>query len=761
LYRDNTQIYQGGSLSFADTDLANGEYSYRVSAVYDLAGESASSNVVDATIEVAYPPQNLDYYTDQNTVGLAWDYPTDTTYFEYFRVYRDNVLIETTTNNIFTDPALANAAYEYTVTSVYEFGESEPSPTLLILIQLTYPPQNLQANLDGNNVILNWSAPEDIGFLEHYNVYRNDEMIGWTQATIFSNTTLPPGTYEYRITAAYTFGESESSNTVEVQIVNLIVPQNLQATSVENSVQLSWENVPTSVQFQHYKVYRNNLEIGTSSVNSFVDEELPNGSYSYQVSTVYTQGESELSQSTAIDHIMPYPPLDVAIEVLRNVVNVSWYSPEDTGFLTGFRVYRNGDAIGDIPFEASRRAQFSFDDSIFQPGFYSYRVASIYGEIFSESVTPVNPEEETIEILWPYVPQNLTVQQIDSGLQLTWDAVPEDADFMNYNIYLNGELYSTSLQPQATLTELANGNYGLRVSTLYTQAESPLSEEVSASLINAHVPQNFSANVVERNSVSLSWQTPSDAFGFSSFELYRGNTLLVSDTATAYLDEALPNGNYTYRLLSRYGDEVSSYLSLNVLVADIAPVQNVLAETVADGYRISFSAPDLFHAPDFYDVYFIPTYPNTPQSDWIFVTRTNTAEAVVDSLHGGFEHGNFTWAVICKWQSISSVSIAYSNSIFVEMIPQYNYLVGNYPNPFNPDTNIVFWLKEDSPVRLKIYNIRGQLVRKLFSGDMQKGIKSLSFDGRDDAGNALASGTYIYHLNAGSYQRTRQMTLSK
>ncbi|HRX77397.1 MAG TPA: FlgD immunoglobulin-like domain containing protein, partial [Candidatus Cloacimonadota bacterium] len=216
-----------------------------------------------------------------------------------------------------------------------------------------------------------------------------------------------------------------------------------------------------------------------------------------------------------------------------------------------------------------------------------------------------------------------------------------------------------------------------------------------------------------------------------------------------------------YRLLSRYGDDVSSYLSLNVLVADIAPVQNVLAETVADGYRISFSAPDLFHAPDFYDVYFIPSYPNTPQSDWIFVARTNTAEAVVDSLHGGFEHGNFTWAVICKWQSISSVSIAYSNSIFVEMIPQYNYLVGNYPNPFNPNTNIVFWLKEDSPVRLKIYNIRGQLVRKLFSGDMQKGIKSLSFDGRDDAGNALASGTYIYHLNAGSYQRTRQMTLSK
>ncbi|HRX77105.1 MAG TPA: FlgD immunoglobulin-like domain containing protein [Candidatus Cloacimonadota bacterium] len=133
----------------------------------------------------------------------------------------------------------------------------------------------------------------------------------------------------------------------------------------------------------------------------------------------------------------------------------------------------------------------------------------------------------------------------------------------------------------------------------------------------------------------------------------------------------------------------------------------------------------------------------------------------MDSEHGGIEHGNFVWAVTAKWNNTSGGIPVLSNAIFVEKIPEYTRLVGNYPNPFNPDTNIQFWLKEDNFVSLKIYNSRGQKVRTLLSADMKAGNHTIAFDGKDDAGRILSSGLYFSHLKTGKYHRTLKMILSK
>ncbi|HQB98256.1 MAG TPA: fibronectin type III domain-containing protein, partial [Candidatus Cloacimonadota bacterium] len=144
---------------------------------------------------------------------------------------------------------------------------------------------------------------------------------------------------------AYTFGDSPASNSVQVEIADFQVPQNVLAISIDSSVQVVWEPVQPATHFIHYKVYRDNQEIGTSTHVVFVDEDRPNGSYRYQVSSLYSQGESELSAVSALDHIKAYPPLDMFIEIQRNIATVSWYTPVDTGFLSGFRIYRNGEAL--------------------------------------------------------------------------------------------------------------------------------------------------------------------------------------------------------------------------------------------------------------------------------------------------------------------------------------------------------------------------------------------------------------------------------
>ena len=88
-------------------------------------------------------------------------------------------------------------------------------------------------------------------------------------------------------------------------------------------------------------------------------------------------------------------------------------------------------------------------------------------------------------------------------------------------------------------------------------------------------------------------------------------------------------------------------------------------------------------------------------------------------------------------------------------------LLGNFPNPFNPETAIRFSLAGSAPVSLEVYNLRGQLVRQLLRETRPAGNHSVVFNGRDDRGNAISSGVYFYRLRAGSYSATRKMIMIK
>lgn len=85
----------------------------------------------------------------------------------------------------------------------------------------------------------------------------------------------------------------------------------------------------------------------------------------------------------------------------------------------------------------------------------------------------------------------------------------------------------------------------------------------------------------------------------------------------------------------------------------------------------------------------------------------------------------------------------------------------NYPNPFNPSTQIAYRLPEDSNVRLVVFNILGQQVRTLVNGRVSAGAFSIAWDGRDEAGRQVASGVYLYRLDAGKFKAIKRMTLLK
>ena len=94
-------------------------------------------------------------------------------------------------------------------------------------------------------------------------------------------------------------------------------------------------------------------------------------------------------------------------------------------------------------------------------------------------------------------------------------------------------------------------------------------------------------------------------------------------------------------------------------------------------------------------------------------------------------------------------------------VPQDFALRPNHPNPFNPETQIGYQLPQAGEVQLAIFNALGQQVRMLEQSYRQAGYHQLSWDGRDDQGQIVAGGVYLYRLQSGEFSQTRRMLFIK
>ncbi|MBK9776166.1 MAG: hypothetical protein IPP62_07400 [bacterium] len=94
-------------------------------------------------------------------------------------------------------------------------------------------------------------------------------------------------------------------------------------------------------------------------------------------------------------------------------------------------------------------------------------------------------------------------------------------------------------------------------------------------------------------------------------------------------------------------------------------------------------------------------------------------------------------------------------------LPSVSELRPNVPNPFNPSTEFSFVLAQDGPVTLRIYSVRGELVRTLVDQDMTAGPHVMVWNGTDDQGRQAASGAYIARFVAPDRTQSRHLTLLK
>ena len=140
--------------------------------------------------------------------------------------------------------------------------------------------------------------------------------------------------------------------------------------------------------------------------------------------------------------------------------------------------------------------------------------------------------------------------------------------------------------------------------------------------------------------------------------------------------------------------------------------------------------------------------------------RYTTADGLLSNtlFAVGVDAQNRKWFATDKGYCVLDDSAPVSVS---DLTPASFALLGNYPNPFNPNTTISFTLPVPGKATLTVYDITGRKVRTLVSGTFVAGVHSVVWDGKDGKGEVASSGVYLTRLQSGKAVCTAKMIIVK
>ncbi|MBF8296747.1 MAG: hypothetical protein HW389_3292, partial [Bacteroidetes bacterium] len=162
------------------------------------------------------------------------------------------------------------------------------------------------------------------------------------------------------------------------------------------------------------------------------------------------------------------------------------------------------------------------------------------------------------------------------------------------------------------------------------------------------------------------------------------------------------------------------------------------------------------------------TFPKVTSFDWtqysldVLVPTDVPAGVVVTALETRLHvYSTFVGTVYFDDFTVQKVGTTTAVNGTDSNIPKVFDLSNNYPNPFNPSTNIQFAVPHEQNISLVIYNILGQRIRTLVQGIHPAGQYTLTWNGKDDTGRTVDSGVYLYRLETGSIALVKKMLLMK
>ncbi len=183
---------------------------------------------------------------------------------------------------------------------------------------------------------------------------------------------------------------------------------------------------------------------------------------------------------------------------------------------------------------------------------------------------------------------------------------------------------------------------------------------------------------------------------------------------------------------------------------------------VQDDYNLNLT----WNAPDMTDLTFLNynIYKSIDSAPYALIGSSEQL-AYADTLSYSGTYKYYVTAMYSEGEGFESDIISFipdMTDIDDESVPVFETeLIGNYPNPFNPTTTICFALKQPQQTSIKVYNIKGQLVKTLFNDNLSTGNHTIVWDGTDSDGRGMATGIYFFRMECEDYCKTIKSLLIK
>ena len=249
-------------------------------------------------------------------------------------------------------------------------------------------------------------------------------------------------------------------------------------------------------------------------------------------------------------------------------------------------------------------------------------------------------------------------------------------------------------------------------------------------------------------------------------EITRGDHVSITGLVTDYDPDWLFKFGGNTRLINAQVSVIETLTEPNASVVSCEDVHQLADEVESyEGVLVKLNNVTVSAVNDF---------------DWSITDETGF-EALIDDDMASFEADNFMGTLV-EGQGLDHVMGIFNYSFGtykvqirdvadlgqtvavddVQVNPYEYALHDNFPNPFNPETQIRFSIGSQEDVKLIIYDVVGRQVRTLVNGSsFSPGLHVANWDGLDDKGQKVPSGLYIYRIKAGSFIADKKMLLVK
>lgn len=255
-----------------------------------------------------------------------------------------------------------------------------------------------------------------------------------------------------------------------------------------------------------------------------------------------------------------------------------------------------------------------------------------------------------------------------------------------------------------------------------------------------------------------------------------GDLSLVEMTIGVYqitLDEQgcysleLPFGNYdialSYPGYFNYDNTIylapNETITLDILLEKLPVPYDLQAEVVDHTVNLTWQDPE---ADESRNILYYKIYRNQNGGNFSFIYAT-VYEYFCETLTLSGNYGYRVTAMYANNCESDPSEIVYAEITETNeyQLPVVTTFSGNHPNPFNPSTTFHYSLKEILPVKLTIYNLKGEIVNRLISEVQPSGYYEYTWNGKNMNGETLGSGIYFSRFQAGSYSAINKLLIMK